>query len=258
MWSFLGRRKKQQPETIDTVDTPESIKTAHELRETIGHLRTLAFNESVPLGARETALLDMVNISANQITNKCSDDPITESVCRSEIFNILTLFGHKQDALKQLHLALDAIDRASVTDASNAIEKIGNLAESFNERRMFDEAELVLRKSIGIVSTVFGSNSSEKANLLTNLANVLFTARRYAEAEVLRREELNVRLGLVGDMAQAQALLCREGLADAIAAQGRREEATAIYLKLYPQLQTYLPSESPGLQRLQDKIERTS
>jgi len=261
MWPFKKRETK--PTAPAAANSPASEK---EFLDSVSKLYALAFDDAMPLEVRKVALLEMTQHQARHQGTGAPGDQRFEHAYRLKLFIVLSLLGDRALAEQQLQLAVTASYAAPSPDKQKKVGSMNDLAQKLAAQNRFHEAEVVLQAAMKYGTATFGPEFPDQVNLLTNHAIILFSTRRYREAEAVRRQELLLRkqdaarVNLDANMQainQTRILLCQEGLADAIAAQGRSKEALDIYGTLLHALQNscYTP-DRPGFQRIREKHER--
>lgn len=232
-----------------------SSPSLDDLRKRTEELYALAFANSIPFELRKIALLEVSQWLAKDMVSTLSVDPNVECKLRLMFFLTLSLLGVEDLGEEQLSLAVKASTFGGHEHNRKTLGDLDRMAQQLAGRNQLAEAVVVLRAAIKFGVASVGVDFPDKVNFKANLATVLFNAGRYGDAELARQEELQLRHLDVSELGQAMGWLCQEGLADAIAAQGRLKEAGAIYATVFQAYQRcQLPTDSPGMLRIRKKV----
>jgi len=101
--------------------------------------------------------------------------------------------GRLHEAVEHLKTALTLEEQASAaTDSVEIARALNNLATALIEIGCYDEAELLLRRSLAITEKALGSDHPSTSTACHNLAVVMRETERYTEAEPLFRRALAI------------------------------------------------------------------
>lgn len=241
---------------LTTIQPELPTHMPEDLSETIEDLFSLAIGDGMPLEVRKLALTELTQGLARGAGSKISSDASVEYASRVKLFLALRILNQKQSAAEQLVLLSQGGAQSNSQRSSQTVDEIDRLAKQLFERKQCLEAVSLLEAAVDFGEALLRRAFPQKAHLYSNHATVLFLTERYAEAEVMRRSELLLRQQPTDSIGLTRRVLCEEGLADAIAAQGRLQEASVIYVRVYRECRKHeLHMNGPAMKRLQQKIQ---
>ena len=109
---------------------------------------------------------------------------------------------------------------------------VAKLAENLRLQGRLLEAENVIREALLAGLKSHGRNSGYAAGLIRQLGSILYAQGRYEEAEILARAAIEVFLGIGAPRESAALAQARILRADALAGQGRLEDALAEFKRV--------------------------
>ena len=228
---------------------------AEELAENISNLFSLAKSDGMPLEIRKVALSDPAIGIAGVAVDKISTNFNIEFASRVKLYLTLRILGQRHVAAGQL-VILSKLQERNSHLSSPAIDAIIQIGQTLFEKKQFEEAIALMEAAVDFGDHLLGQDFPQKPYIYSNHAAALFRADRFRDAESMRRSELNLwhRSTQLEDL--GRRMICEEGLADAIAAQGRVQEAAAIYVRLCEQFRHYeVYMNGPAMTRILQKIQ---
>jgi serine/threonine protein kinase len=236
-----ARAKAETGEQKAQTESAKNLQTAQFLRDMLRGV-----GPSVALGRDTTMLREILDKTAERISNDLANQPEVEAELRHTIGNIYFDLRVVEKA-EAMHREALAIRRKLFGNEHLAVAKsLSSLASALRRDARFGESESLYREALAIRRKLQGNEHPDVADMLNGLAIVLQNQGRQAEGVALHRKALAMQRKLLpgGHLDLAYTL---DNLAVALQVQGKLAEGEAMYQEALAIRRKTLGNEHPNV-----------